>query len=169
MKRQVLFFENERKFDLVVRLNKDARDQVDLSQLFIHLPNNASIPLSEVASIEYKEGPMQISRESARRTIGIGINVRNRDIASLVEEIQMTLDEKLIMPAGYSITYGGQFENLQEAQRRLGIAVPAALLLIFVLLYFYFWKNQICAYHFHGCTISSDRRCAGPLVTGHAI
>ncbi len=133
-------FENERKFDLVVRLKKSARDQVDLNQLFIHLSNGASIPMSEVASVEYKEGPMMVSRESARRIINIGINVRNRDIASLVEEIQGTLDNKLAMPPGYSITYGGQFENLQEAQRRLALAVPAALLLIFALLYFTFEK-----------------------------
>ena len=148
-------FENERKFDLVVRLNKSARDQVDLSQLFIHLPNNASIPLSEVASIEYKEGPMQISRESARRTIGIGINVRNRDIASLVEEIQTTLDSKLNMPSGYSVEYGGQFENLQEAQRRLAVAVPAALLLIFALLYFTFEKIKYALIIFTAVPLSA--------------
>ena len=133
-------FENERKFDLVVRLKKSAREQVDLSQLFIHLPNGASIPLSEVASVDYKEGPMQISREGARRRINIGVNVRNRDIASLVGEIEQTLDAQLNLPPGYSIHYGGQFENLQKAQRRLAIAVPAALLLIFALLYFTFEK-----------------------------
>ena len=133
-------FENERKFDLVVRLKKSAREQMDLSQLFIHLPNGASIPMSEVASVDYQEGPMQVSRENARRRINIGVNVRNRDIASLVAEIENTLDGKLNLPPGYSIHYGGQFENLQKAQRRLAIAVPAALLLIFALLYFTFEK-----------------------------
>ena len=138
--RQASFLKNERKFDLVVRLKKSARDQVDLSQLFVHLPNGTSIPMSEVATVDYKEGPMQVSRENARRRINIGVNVRNRDIASLVTEIEETLDGQLNLPAGYTIQYGGQFENLQKAQRRLAIAVPAALLLIFVLLYFTFEK-----------------------------
>jgi len=91
-----------------------------------------------VASVTYTEGPMQISRESARRRITIGINVRNRDIASLVEEVEQTLGQRLDLPPGYYIQYGGEFENLEQAQRRLLVAVPVALLLIFVLLYFTF-------------------------------
>ncbi|MEZ4932519.1 MAG: CusA/CzcA family heavy metal efflux RND transporter [Saprospiraceae bacterium] len=133
-------FENERKFDLVLRLEKSAREQLNLDQLFIHLPNGTSIPMSEVASVDYQEGPMQVSRENARRRINIGVNVRNRDIASLVAEIEGTLDGQLNLPPGYAIQYGGQFENLQKAQRRLAIAVPVALLLIFALLYFTFEK-----------------------------
>ncbi|MDX1942006.1 MAG: efflux RND transporter permease subunit, partial [Saprospiraceae bacterium] len=133
-------FENERKFDLVVRLNEQARNQLDLSRLFVHLDNGTMIPLSEVANAKYSEGPMQISRESARRRITIGVNVRNRDISSLVAEVEAALAARLKMPPGYSIQYGGQFENLQKAQARLAIAVPVALLLIFVLLYFTFGK-----------------------------
>ena len=131
-------FENERQFELVVRLQESYRENVDLALLFAHLPDGRSIPLSEVASLEYQEGPMMISREQARRRINVGINVRNRDVASLVADIQQTLDEKLALPAGYSIRYGGQFENLEAARARLSVAVPIALGLIFILLFFTF-------------------------------
>ncbi len=133
-------FENERKFDLVVRLQEESRNDLDLNHLFIHLDNGSVIPLSEVASARYTEGPMQISRESARRRITIGINVRNRDIASLVADVETALASQLKMPPGYNIEYGGQFENLEKAQKRLMVAVPVALALIFVLLYFTFGK-----------------------------
>ncbi len=131
-------FENERKFDLVVRFNEENRTNLDLQKLYIPLPGGNQIPLSELAVAEYVEGPMQISRESARRFIGIGINVRNRDVASLVAAIESALNEQLVLPPGYSITYGGEFENLRKAQQRLTLAVPAALFLILALLFFAF-------------------------------
>ena len=131
-------FENERQFDLVVRLQEAYRENIDLALLFARLPDGRSIPLSEVATLEYREGPMMISREQARRRINVGINVRNRDVASLVADIQQTLDANLTLPAGYSIRYGGQFENLEAARARLSVAVPIALGLIFILLFFTF-------------------------------
>jgi len=133
-------FENERKFDLVLRLEDQYRNELDLDRLFVHLNDERVIPLGEVATAHYTEGPMQISREDTRRRINIGINVRNRDIASLVADIQQMLADDLNLPAGYSINYGGDFENLEKAQRRLAIAVPTALGLIFILLYFTFGK-----------------------------
>ncbi|MEZ4987685.1 MAG: CusA/CzcA family heavy metal efflux RND transporter [Saprospiraceae bacterium] len=148
-------FENERKFDLVVRLNTAARDAFDLDELFVHLPDNASIPLSELASVQYTEGPMQISREAAQRRINVGINVRNRDIASLVADIEQTLQAQLHLPAGYSIRYGGEFENLQKASQRLAIAVPVALLLIFALLYFTFGKVKYALMIFTAVPLSA--------------
>jgi cobalt-zinc-cadmium resistance protein CzcA len=133
-------FENERKFDLVVRLDQQSRQELDLQQLFVHLPDGRSLPMSEVAKVHYTEGPMQISREGTRRRINIGVNVRDRDVASLVADIEAQLSDGLDLPAGYYIQYGGQFENLEAAKARLGVAVPAALALIFVLLYFTFGK-----------------------------
>ena len=133
-------FENERKFDLVVRLQEKDRQELDLSRLYIHLDDGRSLPMSEVAEVEYSEGPMQISREDARRRINIGVNVRNRDVASLVADIEAQLGKELNLPPGYYIRYGGQFENLEAARKRLGVAVPVALALIFVLLYFTFGK-----------------------------
>jgi len=133
-----VIFENEKKFDLVVRLDSSYRQSLNLNRLFVNNINGELIPLEELVSFSSEEGPMQITRENAQRRISIGVNVRNRDIASLVEEIQENLNTKLALPAGYYITYGGQFENLEAAKQRLGIAVPIALLMIFMLLYFAF-------------------------------
>ncbi len=132
-------YEGEKRFDMVLRLAADSRSDIsNLKTLFITLPSGSQIPLEQVANIDYEPGPMQISREDGKRRIVVGFNVRGRDVKSIVDEIQQKLDKKLKLPAGYYITYGGQFENLVEATARLSIAVPVALLLIFVLLFFTF-------------------------------
>lgn len=131
-------FEEERKFDLVVRLSPEDRSDFDLSQLTIATNKGLAIPVSEVTKISKESGPMLISREKARRFINIGVNVRNTDIATLVEGIMAKLDSKLKLPPGYEIEYGGQFENLEHAKERLAFSVPFALLLILLLLYFAF-------------------------------
>ena len=132
-------YEGEKRFDLVLRLDSDSRSDIsNLKTLFITLPSGSQIPLEQVADISYEPGPMQISREDGKRRIVVGFNVRGRDVKSVVEEIQTKLDKKLKLPSGYYITYGGQFENLVEATARLSIAVPIALLLIFILLFFTF-------------------------------
>lgn len=133
-----VIFEGERKFDMVVRLNETDRQNVNLEQLYINNGYGTNLPVSQVASVEYEEGPMQVSREDTKRRVTIGINVRNRDIESLVEEIQQKLDANLVLQPGYYIGYGGDFENLQAAKARLSIAVPIALLMILILLYFTF-------------------------------
>lgn len=131
-------FEGEKKFNLVVRLKDENRHDIeDIRSLFIPLPSGKQVPISQVAEIEFKEGPAQISRDNTRRRIFVGFNVRGRDVESVVKEIQSKLD-KLKLPAGYYITYGGQFQNLVEAKKRLSIALPVALLLIFILLFFTF-------------------------------
>jgi len=132
-------FENERRFDLVVRLNENQRQDIeDVKDLYIPLPGDGQIPLEQVASIAYINGPAQISHEDAKRRIVIGINVRGRDVKSVVDEISKKLNLQVKLPVGYYYTYGGQFENLVKATDRLLIAVPLALLLIFVLLYLAF-------------------------------
>lgn len=148
-------FENEQKFDLVLRFNTPFRDEVNLEQLFLPMANGGMIPFSEVASLSYTEGPMQISRENTRRFIGVGINVRNRDVASLVNDIKMQLEAGLKLPPGYSIAYGGEFENLVKAKNRLMLAVPAALLLIFVLLYFTFARLKYALIIFTAVPLSA--------------
>ncbi len=130
-------FEGEKRFDLVVRLSERYKQSIeDLKNLFIDLPNGVQIPLKELAEISYKPGPMQISRDNTYRRISVGVNVQDRDVESMVEEIQQKLESKLVLPAGYYIKYGGSFENLKRAKDRLIIVLPIALLLIFVLLYF---------------------------------
>lgn len=130
-------FEGEKRFDMVVRLQEDKRRDIsDLQNLIIDTPNGGKIPLSEVADISYSKGPAKISRDETKRRIVVGVNVRNRDLASVVEDIQGILNDNLSLPVGYTLTYGGQFENLQSATKRLQITVPIVLVLIFVLLYF---------------------------------
>lgn len=132
-------FENERKFDMVVRLDSASRSSIDdVRDLFVALPDGNQIPLSQLANISFKEGPAQISREDGRRRIVVGFNVKNRDVQSVVKDIQQKLGAANLLPSGYYYTYGGTFENLQEASARLMVAVPVALALIFLLLYFTF-------------------------------
>lgn len=132
-----VIYEGERMFDLVVRLDEQHRKSIDdLKNLYINLPGGSQIPLKEVADISYQPGPMQISRDNTNRRTYVGINVEGRDVKSLVEEIQQTLDEKLELPAGYYIRYGGAFENLERATKRLSLVVPLALALIFILVFF---------------------------------
>lgn len=132
-------FEGEKRFDMVIRLDKTNRKDIeDLRNLYVAGLNGQQIPLSELASIEYTEGPAKISRDNTNRRIVVGINVRNRDLQSVVTDIQHIVDTKVKLPDGYYVQYGGQFENLLSAKARLAIAVPIALFLIFVLLYFAF-------------------------------
>lgn len=132
-------YEGEKKFDLVVRLSGDQRQNIDnVNNLLVSTPSGTEIPLSSVAKVELKESVNQIQRENAQRRIIVGFNVRDRDIQSTVEDLQQQVDKKLKLPAGYSVTYGGTFENLQQAKARLGIAVPVSLLLILLMLYFAF-------------------------------
>ena len=132
-------YEGERKFDLVIRLQEQQRNNLEaLDGLYLDLPAGGKIPLREVARVSYREGAAKISRDNTRRRMVVGINVRDRDLQSVVEELQGLIEANVSLPPGYSITYGGQFENLQSAKARLAIAVPVALLLIFIMLYFAF-------------------------------
>ncbi|MFC7523208.1 CusA/CzcA family heavy metal efflux RND transporter [Parapedobacter sp. GCM10030251] len=138
-KRAGMVFENERRFDLVVRLDSIHRTSIDdVRNLWVPLPDGRQVPLSQLADISVKIGPAQISREEGKRRIVIGFNLDGRDVGSVVSEIQDRLNQQVKLPPGYYYTYGGMFENLQEASQRLLVAVPASLLLIFILLYFTF-------------------------------
>lgn len=130
-------FEGEKRFDLVIRFDEKHRKSIDdLRTLFIDLPDGTQVPIKEVADISYVPGPMQISRDNTYRRTYVGVNTRGRDVESVVKDIQQKLGEQLELPAGYYITYGGEFENLERAKSRLAIVVPIAIFLIFVLLYF---------------------------------
>ena len=132
-----VIFEGEKRFDMVIRLDQKERKSIDdIQNLYVDLPNGSLIPLKEVADINYEPGPMQISRDKASRRVYVGVNVRGRDVQSLVEEIKEKLDRQIKMPIGYHVTYGGEFQNMQNARERMTIVMPIALLLIFVLLYF---------------------------------
>lgn len=132
-------FEDEKRFDLVVRLAGDQKQQLrDIGNLLIPTASGQQIPLYQLASVSLKNDVYQIQREDAKRRIIVGFNVGSRDVQSIVEELQQKVSQQLNLPSGYYVTYGGAFENLIQAKNRLMIAVPVALLLIFVLLYFAF-------------------------------
>ncbi len=132
-------YEGEKHFDLVVRLkNEKRKDLSDVQNLLIPTPQGTQIPLNAVAQVEIIEGPNQIQRENSQRRIIVGFNVRGRDVQSMVQELQQKVEQQIKLPSGYHITYGGAFENLEEAKARLQIAVPVSLALIFLLLYFAF-------------------------------
>jgi len=134
-----VIYEGERRFDLVVRLDEKYRNGItDVQNLYVSLDNGTQVPLEAVANVELIDAPMQISRENTNRRIVIGVNVGDTDVETLVSKIQQELDAKVNLPVGYYFTYGGQFENLKAANARLMIAVPIALALIFILLYFTF-------------------------------
>ncbi|MCE3046456.1 CusA/CzcA family heavy metal efflux RND transporter [Legionella sp. 16cNR16C] len=140
------FFDGDKRFDIVVRLPETLRSDPDvLRQIFIPLPlakdnERHFIPLSEVASMKRSEGPNQISRESGKRRVVVTANVRNRDLSSFVNEARLRIDEKVKIPSGYWISWGGQFEQLQSASRRLELVVPITLLGIFLLLFMSFGR-----------------------------
>jgi cobalt-zinc-cadmium resistance protein CzcA len=151
-----LVYENERRFDLVVRLDSAHRSNMDdVSHLFIPTANGAQIPLSQLADIKMQLGAAQISREAGKRRIVIGFNVKGRDVQSVVEDIQGALDKSVKLPSGYYFTYGGTFENLQAASKRLMVAVPIALALIFILLYFTFTSLKESALIFTAIPMSA--------------
>jgi len=134
-----LVFEGEKRFDMVVRLSGEQRKNLDdVQNLLIPTNSGNQIPLNQVAKVEIVEGVNQIRREDAQRRIVIGFNVRGRDVQSIVGELQQKVDTKIKLPPGYHTTYGGSFENLTKAKKRLAIAVPVSLVLIFLMLYFAF-------------------------------
>jgi cobalt-zinc-cadmium resistance protein CzcA len=134
-----MVFEGEKRFDLVVRLaGEQKKDVQDIQNLLIPTPNGTQIPLSQLADVAIKDGPNQIQREDAKRRIIVGFNVRGRDVQTIVNELQGKIDKKIKFPTGYYVTYGGAFENLNAAKKRLMIAVPVSLILIFLLLFFAF-------------------------------
>ncbi|MCU1717367.1 efflux RND transporter permease subunit [Pseudomonas sp. 5P_3.1_Bac2] len=138
-------FEGDRRFDMVVRLADEVRSDVDgLARLLIPVPANATtnqigfINLSDVASLDVAPGPNQVSRENGKRLVVVSANVRGRDIGSFVEEAEAKLSREIKLEPGYWTVWGGQFEQLQSAAKRLQIVVPAALLMVFVLLFMMF-------------------------------
>ena len=132
-------YEEEKRFDMVVRLEGESRKSLaDIQNLNITTANGMQIPLSYVAGIEEIEGVNQIQRENTKRRIIVGFNINGRDVQTIVKELQTKIGQQLNLQKGYTIVYGGSFENMTAAKDRLSIVVPIALFLIFLLLYFAF-------------------------------
>ncbi len=134
-----IVFEGEKRFEMVVRMGMEHRNSIeDLKQLFVETPNGQQVPIHQLADVQFKLGPNQIQRDEGKRRITVGFNVRNRDVESVVLELQKKVSRQIQFEPGYFTTYGGTFENLNEASARLQIALPIALIFIFILLYFTF-------------------------------
>jgi cobalt-zinc-cadmium resistance protein CzcA len=165
-------FEGDRRFPIIVRLPEAARERVDeLGRLRIPLPGPDSemrgfVPLADVAKVEVVIGPNQISREDGKRRVVVTANVRGRDLGSFIEELRTKVDAEVEVPPGYWISYGGTFEQLISAAKRLQLVVPAALLLIFGLLYALFRSAKDAAIVFSGVPLALTGGVAALLLRG---
>ena len=149
-------FEGDRRFDLVVRLNTvQKKDWQQIKNLMVTVGNGKQVPLYELAEVRIEEGPYQIQREDAGRRIVVGFNVRGKDVKTVVNEVQEKVKKSIQFPPGYYVVYGGQFENLEHAVSRLQIAVPVALLLILVMLFFAFNNLKHCLLIFSAIPFSA--------------
>lgn len=151
-----MVFEGEKRFDLVVRIGGGQKKNIeDLRNLLVPAPNGVQIPLHQLADVKIQNGPNQIQREDAKRRIVVGFNIAGRDVQSIVEELQTKVGQSLKLPAGYYVTYGGSFENLNAARQRLMVAVPVSLVLIFILLYFAFHSAKDALLIYSGIPLSA--------------
>ncbi|MGM0376348.1 MAG: efflux RND transporter permease subunit, partial [Bacteroidota bacterium] len=149
-------YEGERRYDLMVRYQEGARESIDdLQNTDISLPEGGRISLKEVADVEYANGPAQITREDARQHIVVGVNVRGRDLESVVEDASNRIEEEIDIPAGYDLEYGGQFENLRSARKHLMVVIPIALIMIFILLHFAFRDFRLALLVFSAIPLSA--------------
>ena len=129
-------WEGEKRFGVVVRLREEERNNIDgLRGLLLDAPNHSQVPLDQLAKISVQDGVMNISREAGRSTAAIGVFLKDRDMGSLVQEMKSTVESKVKLPPGYSITWGGEFENQQRAMDRLLMIIPVSIVLIFILLF----------------------------------
>ena len=140
-----VMFDGDKQFDVSVRLKKDVRDAIDdISEIPIVIPNTTNtIPLGSLAKVEVKQGPARINRESGGRFVAIKSNLSGRDQGSFVKEAMQTVKEQVHIPQGYTMTWGGQFENQERAMKRLSIIVPLSVLGIFVLLFWTFKSMKL--------------------------
>lgn len=151
-----IVFEEDRHFDLVLKMKDNLRKNVaNIGNLQVVTTSGMQVPLSILADISIEDGPYQIQRENAQRRITVGFNVRGRDVESIVNELQEKVNNKIKLPVGYTVTYGGQYENLNHASQRLMIAVPVALALIFLMLFFAFKKVKYCLLIFAAIPLST--------------
>src|SRR5439155_26499460 len=128
-------WEGEKKFAVVVRLKEDRRQMDSIKSILVDTPGGRRIPLDQLAAVSVREGSMNISREFGTRVMAIGVFIDNRDMGSLVAEMQDRVNRQIKLPPGYYITWGGEFENQQRAMKRLALIVPVSVLLIFALLF----------------------------------
>jgi len=150
-----LIFEGDRRFTIVVRVTEEVRNDLQaLERLPIPLPQGGYVPLNEVATLNLAPGPNQISRENGKRRLVVSANVRGRDLGGFVAEAQTQIDQRITLPPGYWLKYGGTFEQLQSASERLSLLVPITLIMIFALLMMTFGSAKDAALVFSGVPLA---------------
>ncbi len=160
-------FEGNRRFPLQIRFEPEDRNSVEqIRRLTVGDDEGHFIPLSQLADVFEEEGPAQISRENVQRRISVEVNVRNRDLAGFVADARRAVQQKVTLPAGYSMEWGGQFEQLQSASKRLAVAVPLALLLIYSLLYLNFHSFRTAALILLNVPLAATGGIAALLIRG---
>ncbi len=165
-------FEGDRRFNIVVRLPEDLRSDTDaIGRIQVPLPaaegqSRGFVPLSEIATITLEKGPNQISRENGKRRIVVTSNVRGRDLGSFIGDVRQRVESEVQLPAGYWVTYGGTFEQLISAAKRLQLVVPAVLALIFALLFALFRSWRDSAIVFSGVPLALTGGVAALLLRG---
>lgn len=165
-------FEGDRRFPLIVRLPENVRGRADeIGRLRIPLQTDGAeprgfVPLADVARVEVVIGPNQVSREDGKRRVVVTANVRGRDLGSFIKELRGKVDAEIEIPAGYWVSYGGTFEQLISASERLRLVVPAAMLLIFGLLYALFRSARDAGIVFSGVPLALTGGVAALLIRG---
>lgn len=163
-------YEGERRFQAIVRLPAYARSKIDdIRQIMVSAPNGPSIPLEDLASIRVLEGPAQISRDMGKRRIVVGINVQGRDLGGYVAELQQAVHTQVQMPTGYSLEWGGQFQNMQRAMKHLAIIVPITIGAIFFLLFLLFHSVRFAALIITVLPLASIGGVFGLFLTGEYL
>jgi cobalt-zinc-cadmium resistance protein CzcA len=163
-------YEGERRFPLVLRYPSIYRDKIDaIETIILYSQDGAQVALRDLADISLVEGPAQISRESGRRRLVVGVNVEGRDLGGFVKEAQNLIDQQIELPEGYSLEWGGQFENMQRAMARLTIIVPLTILAIFFLLFMLFKSLRLASLIILVLPFSSIGGVFGLLLAGEYL
>jgi cobalt-zinc-cadmium resistance protein CzcA len=163
-------FEGERRFPLVVRFPEEFRNKVDvIAATLLSAPNGALVPLDDVADVRLVDGPAQVSREGGKRRIVVGANISGRDIGGYVAEAQAKIAERVKLPAGYYLVWGGQFENLERAMDRLSVIIPITIGAIFFLLFVMFNSARFAALIITVLPFASIGGLVGLFVTGEYL
>jgi cobalt-zinc-cadmium resistance protein CzcA len=163
-------YEGERRFPLVLRYPSIYRDKIDaIETIILYSQDGAQVALRDLADISLVDGPAQISRESGRRRLVVGVNVEGRDLGGFVKEAQSLIDQQIELPEGYSLEWGGQFENMQRAMARLTIIVPLTILAIFFLLFMLFKSLRLASLIILVLPFSSIGGVFGLLLAGEYL
>lgn len=165
-----LLYEGERRFGIAVRFPESARNSVEaIRNILLRAPDGAMVPLSSVAMISLKDGPAQISRESAKRRVVVGANVEGRDLAGFVDEVERRINAEVKLPDGFYFVFGGQFENMERAMETLTIIVPITVAAIFFLLFMLFKSLKLATLIILVLPFASIGGVVGLAVTGEYL